>query len=57
MQGNPRDSGKNPHFSGFLAHLWRSAVTLHQEMSGITRHAGGEERPFKSRTLTGGSLS
>jgi hypothetical protein len=35
MQGNPPPIVEKPAKQGFLAHFWRSAVTLHQELDGI----------------------
>jgi hypothetical protein len=43
MQGIRPDIAKNHVFRGFSAIFSRGAVTLHQEMSGITRCAGGEK--------------
>jgi hypothetical protein len=49
MQGIRPDIAKKRVFRGFSAIFSRGAVTLHQEMSGITQSAGGE----KSRKTCG----
>jgi hypothetical protein len=43
MRGIPRDIAEIHVFSGFLAIFSKGAVTLHQEMNGITHTAAGEE--------------
>jgi hypothetical protein len=37
VQGNPPPIVEKLEKQGFLAHFWRSAVTLHQELDGISR--------------------
>jgi hypothetical protein len=47
MPGNPPGLSKIVVFRGFLAHFGDGAVTLHQEMNGITRWPAAEMR-FKN---------
>lgn len=56
MRGIPYDIAKMRIFSGFSAISERGAVTLHQEMSGITQKPA-VRRGVKSPRYTGGSLS
>ncbi|WP_395647282.1 hypothetical protein [Terricaulis sp.] len=56
MRGIRRDIAKTGVFSGFSAIFSKGAVTLHQELNGITQHAGGENKA-QSQAFTGGSLS
>jgi len=56
MPGIPRSSAKTSVFCGFLPVFEKGAVTLHQEIDGITQGAGGKQRG-KTPRFTAGSLS
>jgi hypothetical protein len=56
MQGIRPDIAKNHVFRGFSAIFSRGAVTLHQELNGITQRPA-VMRVVRNPHFTGGSLS